>query len=78
MSMNLHAINGDKQEFHLCQTPTWLSYLALYDSRGKKRKPEETLHIYAEWAKGTFKGRDYIEDHLGNLRSQVGLKFEVY
>ncbi len=73
MSMNLHSPQLD-----LWQTPTWLTYLALYDADGNERTLKEKKHIYASWVKGQSNGayagteaadrmRVRISDHLSNL-----------
>ena len=84
MSMNLHC-----NEIDLWQTPTWLSYVALYDSTGKKRPKKETLHIYKEFVKsktqGCFSSREIhdnikhaVDTHLRELESTHINRFEVY
>jgi hypothetical protein len=51
MSMNLHSPQLD-----LWQTPTWVTYLALYDADGNERTLKEKKHIYASWVKSTGNG----------------------
>lgn len=73
MSMNLHSPQLD-----LWQTPTWVTYLALYDGDGNERTLKEKKHIYASWVKSQSNGayvdteaadrmRVRINDHLSNL-----------
>jgi hypothetical protein len=56
MSMNLYCTTKGKVKVDLYQTPTWLTHLALYDYRRKKRTPKETRHIYACWLWSTLNG----------------------
>jgi len=81
MSMNLHSPQLD-----LWQTPTWVTYLALYDAGGNMRTLEETKHIYGSWVKSTGNGsypdreaaelsRQRIKAHLSELHdvTEVGI-----
>ena len=61
MSMNLRCDSVD-----LWQTPTWITYLAMYDSTGRKRTKKETLHIYIEWVKSRSQGCWVNEDDYKN------------
>jgi len=62
MSMNLYSPQLD-----LWQTPTWVTYLALYDGDGNERTLKEKKHIYASWVKsqgnGSYPDREAAEFH---------------
>jgi phosphoglucomutase len=75
MSMNLHSPQLD-----LWQTPTWVTYLALYDADGNERTLKEKKHTYASWVKSTGNGaypdqeseelsRQRINAHLAELKN---------
>ena len=84
MSMNLYC-----KEISLWQTPTWISFLALYDSAGKRRTKKETLHIYTEWVRSKTQGvwmdateyenmKTSVSEHLEELSATNIKRFEVY
>jgi len=77
MSMNLHAIGVD-----LWQTPTWITYLALFDSNGDERSLEEALHIYISWVETHTEGvwnsaedhesmRERVRNHIEEVKTDV-------
>ena len=71
MSMNLHC-----DETELWQTPTWLSYVALYDADGKQRSVKETQHIYLSWVESTCNGRYELASQAREQRDLVNYHIE--
>jgi len=83
MSMNLIS-----DKVGLRQTPTWITYLALYDVNQRKRTSEETSHIYVSWLKSTLNGvwdsseelesaRTTINSHIETLKEAMPLTFDI-
>ena len=66
MSMNVYS---DKVE--LWQTPTWLTYVILYDHKQEKRPIEESLHIYLSWVESQANGVWETRQDLNKAREEV-------
>ena len=66
MSMNLHS-----DEVDLWQTPTWITYLALWDSNSDERPLEESLHVYISWVESHTEGGWESTEALENMRDRV-------
>ena len=87
MSMNVHAETLDRQDITLWQTPTWFSYICVYNRKGKRRKWKEARYIYLEWIKGKLNGAwtddEYeemnknVKEHIEYVMSFKKLKFYV-
>jgi hypothetical protein len=84
MSMNLHSDAVD-----LWQTPTWITYLAMYDADKRQRPVNETTHIYCEWVQSQLNGawdsceqldaeRSRVNYHLQEVRSVPPHELEYY
>lgn len=81
MSMNLYCDGHD-----LRQTPTWLTYIALYDHTGVKRTSEETKYIYCKWVRSLSDGSycsvkdaeivlNSIEEHVKEINNDKDIEF---
>ena len=75
MSMSLYSPQLD-----LWQTPTWVTYLALYDADGNERTLKEKKHFYSSVVKSTLNGvfpdresaelrRQEVNAHLAKLHN---------
>lgn len=72
MSINLHAKGCDD----LLQTPTWITYLAMYDSSGHQRDWRETRHIYVGWLKSRTNGTYSSTKEADDYRDFINMKVE--
>jgi hypothetical protein len=70
MSMNLHSPQLD-----LWQTPTWVTYLALYDADGNERTLAEKKHIYHSWviqhSDGVWETREELDACVLRIREHI-------
>ena len=72
MSINLTADNNND----LLQTPTWITYLALYDHSGNQRDWKETRHIYISWLDSLKNGKYDSEEECREYRDFIDRKKE--